>query len=587
MTSRRLAAALGAGILALPLLPLMAAPAAAVSAPVPVATGLNGPYKPTVGPDGAIYVAESGVGGDGPCVTVQDPEAGGEVENCYGTTGSVTKIATDGTVTKAVTDLPSVGGPEGASGPVDVAFAPDGTMYVVTGFGGDKVTRDKYGDDRVGAVLQIQEDGTADLFADLVAYEAANDPDQGQPGAEGIDTNPFGITFDGEDILAVDAGGNDVLRITPDGTISTEAVLPFNMTPAPPFLGAPPGTMIPYQPVPTSIELDAEGTPLVGQLTGFPFPVGAANVYDVSGDTPTVVESGLTNVIDIAPAPDGTLYVVEFADNGLLSEAPAPALVQIRPDGTRKYLLYGDEMPPPGGVTVGADGMVYVSVCNVCGPGAGMVWKIDPSVPSDPATSDACVPDDVPGTAFADIKSSVHREAIACMAWWGAIEGFADGSFRPQSPITRGQAASMVARALATAGVELPQDRPDAFSDDAGVHESDVNALAEMGIVEGFPDGTYRPSLLITRGQIASLFARAWEVATGDPLADGPDAFTDDEASVHEAAINATAAAGWVNGVGGGKFDPGAPATRGQFASVLARMLSNLVADGFTTPPTA
>ncbi len=242
MMSRRrvVAGAVTAAMLALPLLPMMATPAAAVSAPVPVATGLNGPYKLAFGPDGALYVAESGVGGDGPCVTEPDPETGQDTTNCYGTSGSITKIAQDGTVSKAVTGLPSVGGPGGASGPTDVAFAPDGTMYVVIGFGGDKVTRDTYGDPRVGSVVQIQDDGTADLFADLVGYEAANDPDQGQPGAEGIDSNPFGITFDGNDILAVDAGGNDVLRITPDGTISTEAVLPFGMTEAPPFLGAPP-----------------------------------------------------------------------------------------------------------------------------------------------------------------------------------------------------------------------------------------------------------------------------------------------------------------------------------------------------------
>ncbi len=583
---RRIGAAAAAVMLSVPVLPLLATPAAAVSAPVPVATGLNGPYKLAFGPDGALYVAESGVGGDGPCVTVQDPESGQEVQNCYGTTGSITKIAADGTVSKAVTGLPSVGGPEGASGPTDVAFAPDGTMYVITGFGGDKVTRDQYGDPRVGAVLQIQDDGTADLFADLVGYEAANDPDQGQPGAEGIDSNPFGLTFDGNDILAIDAGGNDVLRIAPDGTITTEAVLPFGMTEAPPFLGAPPGTMIPYQPVPTSIELDADGTPLVSQLTGFPFPVGAANVYDVSG-APAAAESGFTNIIDIAPAPDGTLYVLEFADNGLLSEAPAPALVQIRPDGTRKYLLYGDQLPPSGGVTVGPDGMVYLSVCNVCGPGAGMVWKIDPTVASDAATAAACDPADVPGTQFGDIKASVHREAIECMVWWDAIAGFADGTYRPQAPITRGQAASMMARALVTAGVTLPSDPPDAFTDDAGVHESDVNALAAFGVVTGFPDGTFRGSATVTRAQIASMFARAWASATGESLAAGDDAFTDDDGSVHEADINAVAAAGWVNGVAPQTFAPGDPATRGQFASILARMLASLVTDGGASPPAA
>src|SRR5690606_23388571 len=114
---------------------------------------------------------------------------------------------------------------------------------------------------------------------------------------------------------------------------------------------------------------------------------------------------------------------------------------------------------------------------------------------------------------------------------------------------TRAQVASMLARALATAGVELPDDPDDAFPGDAGVHEDNINALAALDIVQGYVDGTYGPSELVTRDQLASLFARAWEVATGTALDDGDDAFTDDDGNVHEDNIDAVAAAGWVNGV--------------------------------------
>src|SRR5690606_24356665 len=50
---------------------------------VPVAAELNNPRGMTIGPDGAIYVAEAGAGGDGPCLP--NPEGEGEV--CYGPTG--------------------------------------------------------------------------------------------------------------------------------------------------------------------------------------------------------------------------------------------------------------------------------------------------------------------------------------------------------------------------------------------------------------------------------------------------------------------------------------------------------------------
>lgn len=589
MRRRHLVAAVGTVAMGLSVLPLVATPAAAVSAPVVVADGLDGPYKLTFGPDGDLYVAESGRAGDENCVS--DTDEGGEtVETCYGATGAITRVDLDGdapTQEQVVTGLPSIGDDEVAIGPVDVAFSPVGQMHVITGLGGDEEFRDQFGDPRAGGVLRVDALGESTVLSDLVAYEQDNNPDQGQPYAEEApDSNPFGLTFDGVDVVAVDAGGNDVLRIAPDGTTTVDHVLPGGMAEAPPFLGMPPGSEIPYQPVPTAVDLDEDGIPLVGQLTGFPFPVGEANVYDVSGDDPVVREGGFTNIIDIDVAPDGTLYVLEFADNGLLSDPPAPALVQVRTDGTRKHLLYGDELPVPGGVEVGPDGMVYLSVCTLCGPGGGMVWQIDPDVASDPATADACPPADVPGSTFPDIAPSVHRAAIECMAWWDAVNGFADGTYGPQTTIRRDQVASMMARALETAGVELPTDPPNAFTDDEGnFHEANINALAELGIVRGQPDGTFGPSDPVKRDQIASFFARAWEVVTGEALAAGPDAFTDDEGNIHEDNINAVAAAGWVRGDGEGSFNPSAGTTRAQFASILARMLSTMVADGHATVP--
>ncbi len=239
-----------------------------------------------------------------------------------------------------------------------------------------------------------------------------------------------------------------LLRVTPTGDISVEAVFPERMVDPPPFIPAP--GQIPMQAVPTSVEVDVDGVIHVGQLTGFPFVVGAANIYTVSGGTATVEHSGFTNLIDHAVADDGTIYALEFASNGLLSDSPQPALIQIRTDGTRKTLLYGDQIPVAGGVAVGSDGMVYLSVCTLCGPGQGMVVKFDPSEASDPDTATACPPDRVKGSTFEDIAPSSHREAIECAAWWGVVKGFSATSFVPDGNITRGQVASMIARASAS-----------------------------------------------------------------------------------------------------------------------------------------
>ena len=74
------------------------------------------------------------------------------------------------------------------------------------------------------------------------------------------------------------------------------------------------------QAVPTSVVKGPDGQYYVSQLTGFPFPVGGANVYRVNPRTaPTsVVASGFTNIMDLAFGRDGTLYVLEIDHDSLL-----------------------------------------------------------------------------------------------------------------------------------------------------------------------------------------------------------------------------------------------------------------------------
>src|SRR5690606_32302972 len=99
--------------------------------------------------------------------------------------------------------------------------------------------------------------------------------------------------------------------------------------------------------------------------------------------------------------------------------------------------------------------------------------------------------------------------------------------------------------------------------------------------------GTFDPQASVSREEVASLIARAYVLITETELATGTDAFTDDTGSVHEADINAVAAEGWVNGVGGGLFLPQGQATRAQFSSMIVRMLSTRVAAGDATVPSA
>jgi hypothetical protein len=135
------------------------------------------------------------------------------------------------------------------------------------------------------------------------------------------------------------------LRVRTNGQIRTLATFPPRMVPAPPFLGLPPGSNIPMQTVPTTVVQGPDGWLYVGQLTGFPFPVGGAYIYRVpsQGGTPEVAATGFTNIIDIAFDRYSTLYVLQIG-NGLAAPGGPPLnapgkLIRVNADATQTVII--------------------------------------------------------------------------------------------------------------------------------------------------------------------------------------------------------------------------------------------------------
>jgi hypothetical protein len=344
---------------------LGAAATAAAQAPQVVTSGLDNPRGLTIGPGGDLFVAEAGKGGGGPCIV-----AGEGGEQCAGPTGALTRVdPVTGAKSSLLDGLPSLAtqsGPDAqhdSTGPQDISFKGD-IGYFTVGLGATPADRESLGvgATNLGRVLRIDVNvpGVAEQVADLAAYEAANDPDKGQPGAEGVNSNPYSVDATGRSLLVTDAGGNDVLRVTKDGHVRTVTVLPFTSALAPPMLGLPPGAQVPVQPVPTGIIRGSHGDDIVGQLTGFPFPVGAANVFRVAGHSVKVEESGFTNVVDVAYGRHGTLFVLQIDSTGLAGPPSPGKLIRIDRDGTRTELAAG-QLQEPTGLTVSRKGDVYVT----------------------------------------------------------------------------------------------------------------------------------------------------------------------------------------------------------------------------------
>ena len=103
-----------------------------------------------------------------------------------------------------------------------------------------------------------------------------------------------------------------------------------------------------------------------------------------------------------------------------------------------------------------------------------------------------------------DVDGSQHAAAIRALAAAGLTAGFGDGTFRPALPITRGQAAALLARTSGAAPLES-ECFPDAVTSE---HHGSICALAVRGVVAG-KDGRFLPQDLITRGQTSSVVARS------------------------------------------------------------------------------
>ncbi len=259
-----------------------------------------------------------------------------------------------------------------------MAWDAEGNLMAIVGLGTNPNVRGAAGpfgalSANLGQLAQVAANGTWTSVVDVAAYEAAENPDGGE-----IDSNPYALARVDDGYLVADAGANALLHVADNGDITTVAVFPNRMVEFPPGSGQ----MMPMQAVPTSVVVGPDGAYYVGQLTGFPFPVGGANVYRVvEGQEPEVYAGGFTNVIDVAFDEAGNLYVLEITANGLLSGDPTGALIRVDEAG-HKTLLASRGLDFPGGLAIGDDGYLYITTWAGQGNAMGAVVRVNSQLTS-------------------------------------------------------------------------------------------------------------------------------------------------------------------------------------------------------------
>jgi hypothetical protein len=215
-----------------------------------------------------------------------------------------------------------------------------------------------------------------------------------------------------------------------------------------------------------------------------------------------------------------------------------------------------------------------------------------PLPPTSRATDAACPPGRVPDAGFGDIGGNTHATAIDCLAWWNVTQGLTDTQYGPGGSVSRQQMASFLARwlddiATRGQGQALPATATHSFADvrEGSAHEESIARLAAAGVLSGTSATTFNPAAPVTRAQTATLVANALEYGRGAALPDAPDTFMDDNTNRHEPNIDRLAHVGVIGGTGGYNFTPDAPVTRAAMASLVMRASDLLVTEGRVQPP--
>ncbi|GAS80741.1 S-layer homology domain-containing protein [Paenibacillus amylolyticus] len=117
-------------------------------------------------------------------------------------------------------------------------------------------------------------------------------------------------------------------------------------------------------------------------------------------------------------------------------------------------------------------------------------------------------------TNFRDTNGHWAGEAIATLKASGIINGYLDGTFRPNQSISRAEIVAMLSKVLNT---NLEKNAK--FTDVSGNWaEAEIDTLSDMGIVKGGTDGSFKPNAKASRAESLLIILRMLNISLGSTL---------------------------------------------------------------------
>ena len=219
-------------------------------------------------------------------------------------------------------------------------------------------------------------------------------------------------------------------------------------------------------------------------------------------------------------------------------------------------------------------------------PASAAHGSLPPGSAAPRGVDDSCPDGQFPEDGFVDVPATNVHETAVECLVWWRVAAGRNSAY--YLPAAGVTRDAMASFVARAVGVDLTQPVPDAFTDDnTSVHQQAINHLAQVGVVGGTGDGRYSPTRVVSRGQMARFLANAAAHVLAEPLPATQDFFDDDEGHPFETDINRAAQAGLAGGRSGRSYDPSGLVTRDQMASFLARLLDLFTEGGVRTAPAA